>query len=106
MLARTYRLIMLPRDRKSTYSKTSSFTLRSQRNSLEHSRIGIVVSKKVDKRATVRNRLKRTFRANLEEKKIHLLKGFDFLFIFHPQIKDHVADAQKEALQSIEKLTA
>jgi len=103
MFARKYRLITFPRDRKSTYIKTPYFTLRIGRNQFPYSRIGIVISKKVDKRATVRNQLKRSFRAVLENERIHELGGLDLLFIFQPGIKDHVPDASQEALTIIKK---
>lgn len=64
--------------------KTISFpnlNLKIAKNGKDLSRFGFVISKKVDKRATVRNRIKRKLRNCLEEKMEKISKGYDFLFI-------------------------
>ncbi|OGH24213.1 MAG: ribonuclease P protein component [Candidatus Levybacteria bacterium RIFCSPLOWO2_01_FULL_39_24] len=60
---------------------TPQFLLKEKKNGLEINRFGIVVSKKIDKRAVIRNRIKRFFRTTLLnlEKKINV--GHDILLI-------------------------
>ena len=57
------------------------FVLKISQNNLLHNRFGFVVSKKIDKRAVVRNSLKRKLRSCLEEYQKDIKPGFDFLFI-------------------------
>lgn len=65
---------------------TPLFILRIAKNNLFYNRYGFVVSKKVDKRAVVRNRLRRQFRSLLEKKNLQLPQGYDFLFSLKKQI--------------------
>jgi ribonuclease P protein component len=60
---------------------SSDFVLKISKNQISESRFGFVVSKKIDKRATARNRIKRTFRACIEEALENIKPGLDFLFI-------------------------
>lgn len=62
------------------------FTLRLRKNTLKHNRFGFVVSKKVDKRAVVRNRSKRLLRAILERRYAQLKPGNDLLFSLKQKI--------------------
>lgn len=48
---------------------------------LPHNRFGFVVSKRVHKRASVRNRTKRRFRACIESMHPAIRPGYDLLFI-------------------------
>jgi len=75
------------------------FILKEKKNGLSVNRFGIVVSKKIDKRAVVRNRVKRLFRtylANLDKK---MSKGHDILFIVKKEI---LTKAKQENQQSIQ----
>jgi ribonuclease P protein component len=103
MLARKFRLTSFPRDTRAVFHKTPFFTIKIKRNTLSYSRLGFIVSKKVDKRATMRNSLKRTFRARLEEAKIHESPGRDILVIFSSQIKDHIEEAATAVLAYLQK---
>lgn len=67
-------------------------------NGLELSRFGFVIPKKVDKRATVRNRIKRILRAKVEENLNNFKPGFDFLFIIKNKIE------KKEAIFILDKI--
>ncbi len=58
------------------------------RNGLNHSRFGIVVSLKIDKRATVRNKIKRRIRAILKKHLSEFVSGYDFLFLTQPMVKE------------------
>lgn len=63
------------------HTQTGYFSLKVSKNSLHTNRYGFVVGKQVDKRATVRNSMKRRVRAYLENEHEHLAQGFDLLFI-------------------------
>lgn len=58
------------------------YVLKLAKNGKPFSRFGVVVSKKVDKRATVRNRIKRKFRSCIESSLASIVAGYDFLFVF------------------------
>ncbi|MCL4354878.1 ribonuclease P protein component [Patescibacteria group bacterium] len=60
---------------------TEFFVLKFAKNNQEISRFGFLVSKKVDSRATERNRLRRQTRRCIEDRLSQVLPGFDFLFI-------------------------
>lgn len=58
-----------------------SLVLKIAANNVGISRFGFVVSKKIDKRAVLRNRIKRTLRNCLQECLAEIKPGIDFLFI-------------------------
>lgn len=62
------------------------YILKLAKNNLPISRFGFVISKKIDKRATVRNRIKRKFRFCIEQNFKNIEKGYDFLFVFKKNI--------------------
>lgn len=80
MFKRKYRLPKKYfRGERTLYS--SLYTLKLAKNGKKASRFGFVISKKIDKRATVRNRIKREFRKCIEDKIDQIVVGYDFLFI-------------------------
>ena len=79
MLKKNYRLTAFPRKSEKSFS-TQYFNLKISKNNLEISRFAFVVSKKIDKRATVRNSLKRKVRSVIEEMFDNIKGGFDFVF--------------------------
>lgn len=95
MLAKSFRL---PASVQFTHPRTFSekeFFVKAQANTLATSRYGFVVSKAIDKRATVRNRLRRIVRSCIEEKWLQK-NGWDILFLVKPAIKE----ASKEVIQA------
>jgi ribonuclease P protein component len=50
------------------------------------SRFGFVISKKIDKRAAVRNRIKRLLRESVRQRLEKIPEGFDFVFVVRPNI--------------------
>ena len=50
------------------------------------SRFGFVISKKIDKRAVVRNRIKRLLREAVRNKLEKIPGGFDIVFVVRPKI--------------------
>ncbi|MDD3102161.1 MAG: ribonuclease P protein component [Patescibacteria group bacterium] len=67
---------------------TQYFGLKWLKNDLKNSRFGIVVSLKVDKKAVVRNRIKRRIRAILDIRKKDIKSGFDFMILTRTEIKN------------------
>ena len=92
MLKKKYRL-----PKGAVFSKSESFsspffTLRIKNNKLGNSRFGFIVSKKIDKRAVVRNRIKRLIRSCIEKKLDDVIAGWDALFVIKKEIKDMSGD--------------
>ena len=80
------------------------FVLKERKNGLPLHRFGIVVSKKIDKRAVVRNRIKRLFRNTLENLNKNMEPGHDILFIVRSGILDKMQKENQELIkQAIEK---
>jgi ribonuclease P protein component len=76
------------------------FVLKEKANGLRVNRFGIVVSKKIDKRAVERNQIKRFYRQTLEELNGNIGPGHDILLI----VKKKILDGDKEENRStIEK---
>ena len=81
MFKRENRLVGGIRFNNSYSNSSSQFVLKKRKNGLLLNRFGIVVSKKVDKRAVVRNKIKRIFRNVLVDLNSNILCGHDILFI-------------------------
>jgi len=71
------------------------FVLKGKKNGLIVNRFGIVVSKKIDKRATARNKIKRIFRSSLLDLNKNMTVGHDILFI----VKIGILGKKKEEIQ-------
>ncbi|MBI2028651.1 MAG: ribonuclease P protein component [Candidatus Levybacteria bacterium] len=70
----------------SNFFSTPFFVLKVKGNGLIVNRFGIVVSKKIDKRSTVRNKIKRIFRSILIDLNKDIISGQDMLFIVKKEI--------------------
>ncbi|MFH1457279.1 MAG: ribonuclease P protein component [Patescibacteria group bacterium] len=57
------------------------------KNNLQYNRYGIVVSLKVDKRAVVRNKIRRRIRDIIKINEKNFKKGFDIMFLTRESIK-------------------
>ena len=86
MLQKQYRLPAATRLRNSLSFTSPFFSLRISNNNLEYNRYGFLVKKAVDKRATVRNRIRRLFRSCIEEMLGEIKAGQDMLFILNNKI--------------------
>lgn len=92
MLAKKYRLARnkdfarISRQGKAVFGRELS--LKWIKNDLPYSRFGIIVSLKVDKKANVRNRIKRRIRAVLKEYLTQFVRGYDFLILTRTGIKE------------------
>ncbi|QQG40734.1 MAG: ribonuclease P protein component [Candidatus Levyibacteriota bacterium] len=80
MLKRKYRLSARSRLQNPSVVHTPFFTMRYIKNNLLYSRFGFIVSKKVDKRAVVRNTVKRKVRLFVENMREKIVSGYDLLF--------------------------
>lgn len=92
MLARAYRL-RTKQDfdrvfRSGTSRKTRIFRLSLAKNTLEHSRFGIVIPNKVIKGAVERNRKKRQIRAAIQELLVSLPQNCDIVVFAQPGLVD------------------
>ena len=98
MLKKEYRLPSQTFIKSSLVYKTTFFIARIASNNLDISRFGFVVSKKVDKRATARNKIKRIFRSCIEQNIERIKPGFDFLFIVK---KESLSEESKNICSSV-----
>jgi ribonuclease P protein component len=83
MLASNYRL-KKPRDitrvfKRGRYGGSGAIQVKTAPNSIEHSRLVIVVSKKVSKKAVVRNRLRRRVSGVVEQLWATVIPGYDIV---------------------------
>ncbi len=69
-------------------------------NHLPYSRFGILVGSKISKKAMVRNRIKRRLRAIIYNNLDQIEKGYDFVIITLPLIKEADYNAIKNELQN------
>ena len=83
--------------------KADSLFLKILENDKNFVRIGIVVSKKVSKKAVQRNKIKRRIREVL--RKIDFKPGFDIILVAYPNIKDKKFDQIEEEVNYLFKKT-
>ena len=100
MLKKVYRLNKISLNKPRSI-QASFFTLKTVRNSLALNRFAFVVSKKIDKRATVRNSIKRKLRSCIEEIFDKIETGNDF--VFYPKNKI-IAGERREILKELESV--
>lgn len=91
MLAKKYRLIK-KKDFEKTFKqgrflKNNFFNIRIIENNLEISRFGFVVSLKVSKKATERNKTRRRLQESIGLKIEQIKSGFDIVIMAKPEIK-------------------
>lgn len=101
MLAKKFRLPIRPwmkdKNKKAITKKGNFFIVKVLPNNLGFSRFGTIVSLKTAKKATQRNRLKRTIFNFIRLNNFHLRPGKDFLIIALPVVsKSAKADIEKE----------
>lgn len=92
MLKRRLRLPGGIRFNNSRLLSVPLFTIKVAENGLLFNRFSTVVSKKIDKRAVVRNRIKRIISSCVEELYRNLHQGYDMLFI----VKRGVVDKNRQ----------
>jgi len=80
---------------------TPFFTLRITKNNLTQNKYVFVISKRVDKRAVVRNRIRRIMKACIKDLSKDLVSGYDMIFIIkynaldlsHSLIREQIREA-------------
>jgi ribonuclease P protein component len=103
MLAQPNRLPASIRLTHSQFVKTPLFAVRYKDNKIDTSRFAFLVRKTVDKRSTVRNRIRRVFRSCIEEHLSEIKPGYDMIFFLEKGIMDKSRDEVWQALQHILK---
>lgn len=98
MLKKKYRLTQGVKIKGNKFS-SNFFSLKYFKNDKKNSRFGFVISKKIDKSSTTRNKIKRQFRYCVEENLVKIKTGIDLLFIVKKEV---VGKTTKEICSSIE----
>ncbi len=91
--------------RKSERAQSSALTLKAAPNQRQKSRLAVVVSTKISKRATVRNRIRRRVLGSVEALWPQLNSGFDLLIIVRTDIEsmptEQLGQQLKNCLRSV-----
>jgi len=100
MLAKYHKLNIAEfiKKRPSFVKKGPFFAVKIATNGLSYSRFGVVVGKKVDKRATERNKIKRTFYEAIRVRNLQNIEGRDILIIVYPEINQF---AREEVIRAV-----
>jgi ribonuclease P protein component len=101
MLSKEFRLPASTKLSHTRFFRNSFFGVKYAKNDLSVSRFGFVVKKSVDKRAVVRNRIRRLFRSCIEELKERVDPGYDMLFFLEKGIIDK---KQSDLCQELEAI--
>ena len=88
MLPHIYRLPAAQRLHHPLFRKTSLFSVKIAKNELDVSRYAFLVRKSIDKRAVVRNKIRRVFRSCVEDHLQDIKPGYDMLFFLEKGIMD------------------
>lgn len=104
MLKKKYRLLKETKlDKKDLYA-SPFFVLKVTKNEKSFNRFGFIVSKRIDKRATVRNKVKRGIRVCIEGNFDKIKPGYDMLFILKKQMLSKTTKEISElTLRELEK---
>ncbi|OGM93664.1 ribonuclease P protein component [Candidatus Wolfebacteria bacterium RIFOXYD12_FULL_48_21] len=102
MLAKRYKLNIAEfiKKRPSFVKKGPFFAVKIAANGLSYSRFGVVVGKKVDKRATERNKIKRMFYEAIRVRNLQNIEGRDILIIVYPEINQF---AREEVIKLVKE---
>ncbi|MCX7779184.1 MAG: ribonuclease P protein component [Patescibacteria group bacterium] len=82
---------------------TKELGLKYLKNNFKFSRFGLVVANKIDKRSTVRNKIKRRLREIIYQDLNKIKKGFDIIILTKPEIKNLDFWSMKERLEKLLK---
>lgn len=90
MLKKSYKLPIQEfiKKKPSIFGRSTFFIAKKLSNNLSYSRFGVVISKKVDKRAVARNKIKRDIFKYISSENLYKKKGTDILIIVYPAIKN------------------
>ena len=101
MFARKFRLPPSVKFSAKPFLSTSFCIIKKKENSLGYNRYGFIVSKRIEKRATARNRIKRVIRSCFEKLNANLSQGNDFLVLAR---KEAVNKTTEEIYASLNNL--
>ena len=91
-------------EKKKALPARGTFFLKILENGLGVNRFGVVVSKKVSKKATIRNKIKRQIREILKVELPKIKKGFDVVFLASPGVgKEKPADLRRRVEKTFER---
>ncbi len=82
--------------------KNSFLYLKAISNGLKDPRFAFVVSKKISKKSTERNRVKRLLRESIQKNMVE--KSLDIVIIVLPEISKTIKDLRKIKLNDVEKI--
>lgn len=102
MLAKRFKLNIAEfiEKRPTFIKKGPFFAVKTSSNGLSYSRFGVVIGKKIDKRATERNKIRRMFYRVIRERNLVMIPGQDVMIQVYPEIKKI---SQKEILDSLKE---
>jgi ribonuclease P protein component len=84
--------------------RNSFLALKVTQNNLDISRFAFVISKKISKKAVVRNKIRRRLSATIEKEIKDIKKGFDFIFLTQSGIeKVDFLKTKESAVNLLEK---
>lgn len=101
MLEKKYRLPWGVRFDNSSSFSAPFFIAKVKSNTLLFNRFGVIISKKVDKRAVYRNRIKRLIHSVVEELHENTKTGYDILIIIK---KNAVAKTREDLYLAIKQM--
>jgi ribonuclease P protein component len=105
MFKRENRLIPQANFRNSRFYVIPQLVLKEKENGLSLNRFGIVVSKRIDKRAVIRNKIKRSLRIILINLNKKMNSGHDILLIVKKNIVNKTKEENLFAVENVfEKL--
>ena len=84
--------------------KTNYLIFKYLKQNLPYFRLGILISKKVSKKATERNKIKRRIREIVRLNLPEISDKLDMVFIVLPQIKNEFSFLKEEILRIFEKI--
>lgn len=106
MLPKSYRLPHSVRLTRAHSLHSDFFTVRSVANELDSSRFGVVISKKVDKRAVVRNRMRRLIHQAVLTHLLPVASSQDTLFIVQKPFTELSEQLLEEVAALLKKVSS
>ncbi len=80
-------------------------SIRFLNNDIQETRVGFIVSKKVSKKAVLRNRIKRVLREQMKKRMDKIIKGFDIIITAKGKILELESEEIGESLEKLLKRT-
>lgn len=103
MLKKKYRLPAAIRLKKARKISSRYFFLNTGESGLSYSRFAFVVSKRVDKRAVIRNKIKRKVTEAINGQLERIKAGIDMIFIFRKEAGLDISETCEAVMEVLEK---